>query len=370
MRSKLEDALRTSNGIRIPERILNLEAEGNRKYKELSLLVLQETQSSKKSAVKTIKVMKQTPAPLTGGGKPVASLSSGKGPTKPGAVRKVVSKAAASRGAAASSSGATARAPKLTASRTKPTARKATGYRTPRQAPTLDKDGFEILDSGDVPRKSQATKQTTRMGTGVRAPKKRDRSPGIPSGGLPNKRVRTDDYDSPFGFLAGTYNLSAPAIREEWEFIKDKFRLVVKLDSVNSLFGAFHLGIASGVLRSIDDIEAQADGASANFEWCGEEENGEDTVFPPDYGLVGTLQFTRKQNGRHTLQGVIEEFSAAGRCEFTGEKISDTTKIAEDWDDYCRRKYQETTTSLWQFATKEAFLAAGEEDWDAISDAF
>ena len=43
LRLRLEYALRSPGGITIPQRILNLEEEGKRKYKELEDQMLQET---------------------------------------------------------------------------------------------------------------------------------------------------------------------------------------------------------------------------------------------------------------------------------------------------------------------------------------
>jgi hypothetical protein len=235
LRSKLEDALRNQDGMRIPERILNLEADGNRKYREVSQIVLQETRTAKKGTTK------------------------------------------ATRGA----------------------------------------------------------RQTGRNATGGRAALKRDRSPDGSNEGLSSKRIRPDAGSTPFGFLTGVYDLTAPEIREQWEHIEEDFRLVITLDSKKRLYGAFLLGICSGILRSTVNIEPRADGANAKFEWCGREENGESSTYPPEFGMTGTLRFTKQgRDERHTIKGVIDEFPAVGRLEFTGVRISDAVEIAEEWGDY------------------------------------
>jgi len=221
--------------MRIPERILNLEADGNRKYKNASQLVLQETQTSKKSTTK------------------------------------------AARGA----------------------------------------------------------KQTDRNAAAGRTALKRDRSPDGSNEGLSSKRIRPDVDNTPFGFLTGVYDLAAQTIREEWEHIEEDFRLVITLDSKKRLYGAFLLGICSGILRSSVNIEPRADGANAKFEWCGREENGESSTYPPEPGMTGTLRFTKQgRNERHTIKGLIDNFPAVGKLEFTGVRISDGVEIAEEWGDY------------------------------------
>jgi hypothetical protein len=358
LRSKLEDALRSKDGIKIPEKILNLESEGNRKYRELSQLVLQETQAGKKG---TAKVSNPTSAPVhaSSKSKPVdpkpkaaTSSSKGKGTVKPAPARKTSAKTnATSTGGASSSNAGPGSAPEPPASRTKVTARKTTGGKLPPKVAKMEQDGFEILDNYDelvrqLP--GPRTVQTARKATGGLAPRKRDRSPDGGDDGPSNKRIRPDDDESMFGFLTGTYDISAPEISRQWSYARNGLNLVISLDSEKKLFASFYFGICSGVLRSTVDIEARADGASAKFEWCGREEYAGDEIYPPAPGMNGVLRFTRrKRDGRHTVKGIMEGVRAVGKCDFTGEKVNDGTPIDEKWDDFDEDSYERANKARW-----------------------
>ena len=346
LRTKLEDALRAPNNMRIPEKILNLEAEGNRKYRELHQLVLQETQAAKKGASKTAKPkptlptrapQKQNPKPS----KPVASGSKEKGIAKASSASKASGKpnATASRAPAKNVTPVAPRGP-----RTKLTARKTTGGQVPRQIPKIEEDGFEF---SEYPK--HRVQQTARKTTGGMAPRKRSRSPGGYDEGPSNKRIRSDDDDTGFGYLTGTYDISAPKILGEWDYVGDNLQLIVTLDSERRLFGAFDFGILSGVLRSTVDIEPRADGASAKFEWCGREQYSGSEVYTPKPRMKGVLRFTRrKRDGRHTIKGAMEDVPAVGTCDFTGEKVDDAMGISDDWDDFNEEAYEEANRDRWR----------------------
>lgn len=347
LRAKLEEALQAQNGMKIPEKILNLEAEGNRRYRELHEFVLKEVQSAKKSASRppkgtaaalpTASAKSSKPKPV----RPVASTSKGKGAVKPvpasnaGATINIyigghtVGQAATSQESA-----------RPHATRTKQTARKSTGGKAFVPMPDIEHDGFEFFGNHINPRPPK-----TPGGSG---PKKRDRSPGDVGERLPNKRIRPEDDDMDFRYLTGTYDVSAPHILAEWSFVDDSFSLVVAFDSERRLFGEFHLGVLSGVLRSVVDIEPRADGASAKFKWCGREEYGGNEVYTPRPARKGVLRFTRrKRDGRHTVKAVMEDVPAMGKCEFTGEKVHEHTMISDKWDDYNEDAYEEANRARW-----------------------
>jgi len=354
LRSKLEDALRTPNGMKIPEKVLNLEAEGSRKYRELSQLVLQETQAAKKGKGKAVKIDNQTtiPAsskPAVSGTKTPASSSKVESPKKPTLAERISERGAAAGRATSSSTAIPGRVPGVP--QTKAGARKTTGGPLPPRISKAD----EILDNyGDLVRDLPAfpphTKQTARKSTGGLEPRKRDRSPGDSNEGPSNKRARLDDDDdsSMFGYLTGTYDISAPHISEQWGFAR-YLSLVVSLDSEKRLFGTFDLGICSGVLRSTVDMESRTDGASAKFEWCGQEEHGGSEVYTPSPEMKGILRFTRRRrDGRHTIKGTMECVRAVGKCEFTGEKVGNSTTIYRKWDDFNEEAYEWANKARWR----------------------
>lgn len=284
LRFKLKAALRVPEGLKIPERILNLEADGNRKYWEL-----QEAQINKKNigkAPNAIAASSSKPA-RKGTKPPVGSISTKKASVAGGSLTKSSKPS------------------------TKSTTRGKPGVRKP---------------SGT---------QAAAMNSGTEATRKRKRSLGDSGEKISSKRVKRAFEDTKYHFLTGTYSISAPHIREEWSFIRNKFTLVIQLTSEKRLFGAFHLGIASGVLQSAVNIQLQEDGASAKFQWCGQQENGEYELYAPERGMKGVLRFSRHdQDGRHTIEGVIEDFPTVGKLEFTGVKVKDTTTIKQKWEDF------------------------------------
>lgn len=324
LRSKLEDALRIPGGMRVPEKILNLESEGNRRYNELLLHVLKETQSPQKGAGKpstaTGMPSKKTSNPTPP--KAAASASKGKGATNKPSGKPATTKG----GGTSSNSGPAGRL--ATAKATKA---------TPRTMPNMGLGSFELVEEIVV-----RTKFTQGKATGASAPRKRGRSPDRMDEASSKKRARPDDEATDFGFICGTYDISAPEILREWEYVGDNLQLVIGLDSEKRLFGSFQFGILSGVLRSPVDIEPRADGANAKFEWCGREELRGSEVYPHKPRMKGVLRFTRrKRDGRHTIKGSMEAVPTLGKCDFTGERVGELMVISERWEDYSEDAYEE-----------------------------
>lgn len=332
LRSKLEDALRSPGGMRVSEKILNLEAEGNRKYNELLEHVLKETQVSKKGAGKPSKATAMPPKKTSNPGPPKASTSASKGK---GAAKRPIGKSTTTTGGGSSSnSGPPGRSAK------------ATAKNTPKKEPSSSIPSIKADDLGIKlpPRYHQRIEEPSPP-----PPRKRSRSPDEFDGMFSSKRVRPDDDITEFGFLVGTYKISAPQISGEWSHVGNNFQLVIRLDSEKRLFGAFQLGIFSGVLRSLGDIQSRKDGASARFEWCGREEYGGSEVYTPGPEMKGVLQFTkRKRDGRHTIKGSMEAVRGVGKCDFTGEMVGGLTRIWRDWEDFNQDAYDEANRGRWR----------------------
>ena len=305
--------------MRVPERILNLEADGNEKYKELQEAAVQKKSVSKKGT------RKPTKFPVASSSKTVAKILPSS--SKTGKATKPLSGKSASARRNASSKNISKAGEPTTKAPTKTTGRG--------KASTVVKSG------------ARAKPITTKV-MEAQPSRKRKRSPDDSGDNPAKKRVLPGLDDSEFSFITGTYDISAPYIREQWDDLNPNFFLKVSLTSEKKLFAAFHLGIASGVLQSTVNINRRVSDANANFEWCGQQEGGELEIYPPEDGMKGVLRFSSPfQDGHTTLKGVIEEFPAVGKLEFTAEKVKEDKIIEEKWDDYSLERAHETSYSTW-----------------------
>lgn len=185
-----------------------------------------------------------------------------------------------------------------------------------------------------VPRTDNTDKPTTRKLVGGST--KRSRSPSTLDG--PRKRIHSNDGDSKFEWLTGSYLITEAEVLKDWNNWKfEDLKLVIRLDSNKRLSATFNFYVVQDVMRSSTNILSQADGATAKIEWCGEE--GEDavgTIFPPTEEMKGTLRFTRNvRDGRHVVKGVIECVEAIGMdIEFTAERAGKVKGLRINWEEY------------------------------------
>ncbi|CAG7854824.1 SubName: Full=Uncharacterized protein {ECO:0000313/EMBL:CCA68713.1} [Serendipita indica DSM 11827] len=316
----------------LPERTLNLEAEGRQKYNELRDHILEQTQTKKKPTQSV------GAGPSTGTPKSFAKTE-GK-PQPP----KVTTAKAAQAKKAAGSSGTTSKFPQtinLTAN--SPTSTSPHSFSASFHI-QLGGHSLEVPITPDatkgkgpsVPRSNFPPKPTAATASSS-ASRKRAYSPEIVElASAPQKRAKPSN-DAGFEWIEGIYLLSSPSLTERLNVPDDGLELTVRMDSANELFGAFKLHLINGVVRSSADVEPRADGASGKVVWCGHSGlfNPSSDVYPPRESMRGVLRFTqRKRDGKHTLKGNLEDVPDIGKLEFTGERISEGQPVQHLWEDF------------------------------------
>lgn len=339
----------------VPEKILNLEAEGNRKYHDLIQIVLKETQKEKKQATNasTSKGKNVPKATSTLNKEPKVSVpkasssSAAKGASKSATKGPSTSKKFAPSTGKAGPSKSAAKGPKAARPQSANTGTKSTKA-APRFTPGLKtEENHEFWEIPKPERDFQQEERKPAMHNPL--PKKRERSDDLMDIEVPQKRVKLEN-DPDFEWLTGAYTIIPPAaLTQRWE-VPGNLDLAIRLDPDNRLFVEFDFYICLGVMRSTTAIETRADGAFAKFEWCGRDGYDFSTeVYPPGFNMKGTLRFTRrKRDGRHVVKGVIEGMPAyEGSVEFMGERTGTAGGMFRRWDDYNEAAYHHANTSRW-----------------------
>ena len=350
----------------VPEKILNMEVNANKEFNQLNAQVVLKTQPSTLKG--KAKATDDLPAPKSSHPKAPAK---GKGPKE---TKKETKRAEEKPKPATKSTPAPSKTKVSSGSKDLPATKKMATSRSKKAgASAPSATAVAPIASGSTKGARvglTARKTTARKTTGGQPPVKRERvkreredemeidlcptheewEDPYQEQGPPRKRTRHEQPTGPFAWLAGTYQIEAPVISEEWDVGND-FTLIVSIPRLTPhlLLVEFDFGVVHGIMRSRAPIENRDDGAYATFEWCGQDsEQFEGVINYYRPGMTGYLKFVRRVDGTHTVRGKIQDFSAVGDAEFNGIWTSSDASIRSEWGDFSQTAYEYANVARWR----------------------